>query len=137
MSKSSPVKRNRFPGGRLPQRIRPAPRRNYLKDLTPFSLKQILRKLNSINVQINLEHRKIFPKERYRFLSLYQYKKRFVGISPQGYFSFSNLATSLIDFSFVRSEVSSSYSREGGVCFDPASIFVLLPLVLKMIFLPV
>ena len=96
-----------------------------MKDLTTFSLKEIQRKLSSINVQINLEHRKIFPKERSRLLSLYQYKRRFVDISPQGYFSFSKLATSLIDFSFVRSLVASSYSREGGVCFDPASFFVL------------
>jgi len=88
-------------------------------------LKEISRKLNSIRVQINLEHQKVFPKERSRLLSLYQYKRRFVDISPQGYFSFSKLATSLIDFSFVRSLVASSYSREGGVCFDPASFFVL------------
>jgi len=96
-----------------------------LKDLTAFSLEEILRKLNSINVQINLEHQKVFPKERYRLLSFYQYKRRFVDISPQGYFSFSKLATSLIDFSFVRSLVASAYSKEGGACFDPASFFIL------------
>jgi len=96
-----------------------------LKDLTPFSLKEIQKKLNSINVKINLRHQDIFPKKRYRLLSWYQYKRRFVDISPQGYFSFSKLATSLIDFSFVRSLVASSYGREGGNCFDPASIFVL------------
>jgi len=96
-----------------------------LKDLTPFSLEEIQRKLNSIHVQINLEHQKVFPKEKSRLLSFYQYKRRFVHISPQGYFSFSKLATSLIDFSFVKSLVASSYSREGGVCFDPASFFVL------------
>lgn len=96
-----------------------------MKDLTVFSLKEIQRKLNSINVKINLEHKEVFPKERFRLLSWYQYKRRFVNISPQGYFSFSKLATSLIDFSFVRSLVASSYSREGGVCFDPASFFVL------------
>jgi len=96
-----------------------------MKDLTPFSLKEIQRKLNSINVQINLEHKEVFPKERFRLLSFYQYKKRFVDISPQGYFSFSKLATSLIDFSFVRSLVASSYKRCGGHCFDPASFFVL------------
>jgi len=96
-----------------------------MKDLTPFSLKEIQRKLNSINVQINLEHKETFPKERSRLLSFYQYKRRFIDISPQGYFSFSKLATSLIDFSFVRSLVASSYSKEGGHCFDPASFFVL------------
>ncbi|MFQ6066551.1 MAG: hypothetical protein ACE5K3_04645 [bacterium] len=96
-----------------------------MKDLTPFSLKEISRKLNSINVQINLEHQEVFPKERYRLLSFYQYKRRFVDISPQGYFSLSKLATSLIDFSFVRSLVASSYGRKGGHCFDPASFFVL------------
>jgi len=96
-----------------------------LKDLTVFSLKEIQRKLNSINVEINLEHKETFPKERSRLLSLYQYKRRFIDISPQGYFSFSKLATSLIDFSFVRSLVASSYKRCGGHCFDPASFFVL------------
>ena len=96
-----------------------------MKDLTPFSLKEILRKLNSINVQINLEHQEVFPKERFRLLSWYRYKRRFVDISPQGYFSLSKLSTSLIDFSFVRSLVASSYSKEGGYCFDPASFFIL------------
>jgi len=96
-----------------------------MKDLTPFSLKEIQRKLNSINVEINLEHKETFPKERFRLLSWYQYKRRFVDISPQGYFSFSKLATSLIDFSFVRSLVAFSYKRCGGHCFDPASFFVL------------
>ncbi|MBA7499500.1 MAG: hypothetical protein GH144_01620 [Clostridia bacterium] len=96
-----------------------------MKDLTVFSLKEIQKKLNSINVKINLEHKETFPKERYRLLSFYQYKKRFVDISPQGYFSFSKLATSLVDFSFVRSLVASSYKRCGGPCFDPASFFVL------------
>lgn len=96
-----------------------------MKNLTAFSLKEILRKLNSINVQINLEHQEVFPKERYRLLSFYQYKRRFVDISPQGYFSFSKLATPLLDFSFVRFLVASAHSKEGGVYFDPASFFVL------------
>ena len=96
-----------------------------MKDLTPFSLKEIQRKLNSINVEINLKCKRVFPKERSRLLSFYQYKRRFIDISPQGYFSFSKLATSLIDFSFVRFLVASSYSREGGDCFDSVSIFVL------------
>jgi len=100
-------------------------RRSSLKDLTPFSLREVQKKINSIHVKIKLAHREVFPKQRSRLLSFYQYKRRFVDISPQGYFSFSKLATSLIDFSFVRSLVASCYSREGGKCFDPASIFVL------------
>lgn len=84
-------------------------------------LEEILKKLNSINVQINLERQEVFPEERYRLLSFYQYKRRFIDISSQGYFSFSKLTTSLIDFSFVRSLVASAYSKEGGACFDPAS----------------
>ena len=96
-----------------------------MKDLTPFSLKEVLKRINAIHVKINLAHQEVFPKQRSRLLSLYQYKRRFVDISPQGYFSFSKLATSLIDFSFLRSLVASSYSREGGSCFDPASMFVL------------
>ena len=96
-----------------------------MKDLTPFSLKEVLKRINAIHVRINLAHQDVFPKQRSRLLSLYQYKRRFVDISPQGYFSFSKLATSLIDFSFVRSLVASCYSREGGTCFDPASMFCL------------
>jgi len=45
--------------------------------------------------------------------------------APGDTFLKSSLATSLIDFFFVRSLVASSYSREGGHCFDPASFFVL------------
>lgn len=96
-----------------------------MKDLTFFSLKEVLKRINAIHVKINLAHQDVFPKQRSRLLSLYQYKRRFIDISPQGYFSFSKFATSLIDFSFVKSLVASSYSKEGGSCFDPASMFVL------------
>lgn len=121
------MKKNSCPEGkphRFGQLARPL-RRDHLKDLTVFSLKEIQRKLNSINVETNLKHQRVFPKERFRLLSFYQYKRRFVNISPQGYFSFSKVATSLVDFSFVRSLVVSSYKRCGGHCFDPASFFVL------------
>jgi len=96
-----------------------------LKDLTFFSLKEVLKRINAIHVKINLAHQDVFPKQRSRLLSLYQYKRRFVDISPQGYFSLSKFVTSLVDFSFVRSLVASCYSREGGSSFDPASMFCL------------
>ncbi|MCD6574685.1 hypothetical protein J7K97_03280 [Candidatus Aerophobetes bacterium] len=70
-----------------------------MKDLTFFSLKEVLKRINAIHVRINLAHQDVFPKQRSRPLSLYQYKRRFVDIGSQGYFSFSKLATSLIDFS--------------------------------------
>ena len=100
-------------------------RRRLSKDLTPFSLKEVLKRINAIHVKINLKHKEVFPKERSRLLSLYQYKRRFIDISPQGYFSLSKFVTPLVDFSFVRSLVASCYSREGGSSFDPASMFCL------------
>ena len=101
-------------------------RRRLSKDLTPFSLKEVLKRINAIHVKINLAHQEVFPKQRSRLLSLYQYKRRFIDISPQGYFSLSKFVTSLVDFSFVRSLVASCYSREGGSSFDPdlCSVFI-------------
>ena len=93
-------------------------------NLSRFSLKNVSKKLNSIIVQINLQHQTPFPKSKNRLLSFYCHKKYFTDIQPNGYFNKSRLVSSLIDFSFIRSMVADAYSDEGGHCFDPVSIFL-------------
>jgi len=95
-----------------------------VKDLTCFSLKYISKRLNSINIQINLHHQRPFPKPKQRMLSYYTYKMRWVKLNNNGYFNKARLITSLIDFSFIRSLVADAYSFEGGDCYDPVSLFL-------------
>ncbi len=93
-------------------------------NLSRFSLKKVSEKLNSINVQINLQHITPFPKSKDRLLSFYSHKKYFTDIQPNGYFNKSRLISSLIDFSFIRSLVADAYSDEGGHCYDSVSLFL-------------
>jgi hypothetical protein len=95
-----------------------------MADLTRFSLKYITRRLNSINIQINLQHQKPFPKPKERLLSYYIYQNRWVKVFDNGYFNKAKLITSLIDFTFIRSLVADAYSFEGGNCYDPVSLFL-------------
>lgn len=95
-----------------------------IKDLSCFSLKHIFKKLNSINISINLRYSSPFPKPKEQMLSWYSYVNRKVKIFSNGYFNKARLVTSLIDFSFIRSLVADAYSREGGRCFDPVSLFL-------------
>lgn len=94
------------------------------KDLTGFSLQSLSKKLNSINIQINLQHQNPFPKPKEQLLSRYSYQNRWVKILPNGYFNKARLVSSLIDFSFIRSLVAFAYSKEGGNCYDPVSLFL-------------
>ncbi len=96
-----------------------------MRDLSCFSLGNTIRHLSSINVSINFEHQAPFPKPRARLLSYYTYHRRPVKISDKGYYNRARLISSLIDFSFVRSLVASSYSSEGGPAYDPVSLFLL------------
>lgn len=95
-----------------------------MADLTQFSLREITRKLNSINIQINLQHQKPFPKPKEQMLSYYTYQNRWVKIFNNGYFNRARLVTSLIDFSFIRSFVADAYSKEGANPYDPVSLFL-------------
>ena len=45
-------------------------------------------------------------------------------VLPNGYFNKARLVTSLIDFTFIRSLVADIYSKEGGNCYDPVSLFL-------------
>jgi hypothetical protein len=93
-------------------------------NLTKFPLKYITKRLNSINIQINLQHQRPFPKPKEQMLSCYTYQNRWVKVFNNGYFNKARLVTSLIDFSFIRSLVADAYSNEGGNCYDPVSLFL-------------
>jgi hypothetical protein len=96
-------------------------------DLTQFSIDTIIAKLKEINPAINWAHAKPFPKEESRWLSRYQFHPRFVHVNDDGSVrgGLSQLVTSLIDFSFVRSVAADAYSIYGAPCYDPVSLFVL------------
>ena len=94
------------------------------KNLIDFTISNIARKLNSINITIKLNYKKPFPKSRDRILSWYEYKSRPVKICDNGYFNRARLVTSLIDFSFIRSLVADAYSNKGGHCHDPVTMFL-------------
>jgi hypothetical protein len=72
-----------------------------MADLTRFSLKYITKRFNSINIQINLQYQKPFPKPKEQMLSYYTYQNRWVKVFDNGYFNKARLVTSLIDFSFI------------------------------------
>lgn len=95
-----------------------------MADLTRFSLKHISQRLNSVNISINLQHQRSFPKPKEQMLSYYTYQNRWVKVLDNGYFNKARLVTSLIDFTFIRSLVADAYSCEGSNCYDPVSLFL-------------
>jgi len=96
-------------------------------DLTQFSIDNIIANLKEINPAINWAHAKPFPKEESRWLSRYQFHPQFIHVNDDGSVrgGLSQLVTSLIDFSFVRSVAADAYSIFGAPCYDPVSLFVL------------
>jgi len=98
-----------------------------MRNLFPFHLGNVIRKLNQIRIAINLQHQKPFPKSKSRLLSHYSFVSRRVKINPSGEIAggLSRFVTSLIDFSFVRSICASAYSSRGGHAYDPVSLFLL------------
>jgi hypothetical protein len=98
-----------------------------VRNLFPFHLGNVVRKLNEIRIAINLQHQHSFPKSRSRLLSYYCYIPRRIKINPSGEIAggLSRFVTSLIDFSFVRSICASAYSSRGGHAYDPVSLFLL------------
>jgi len=93
--------------------------------LNKFTINNISRNLNKINIQISLSHQKPFPP--LSMLSHYKFKKRFVKILPNGKIQggLARMITSLVDFSFIRSLVASRYSVFGPPPYDPVSLFLL------------
>jgi len=90
-----------------------------------FTINNISKALNKININISLSHQRPFP--NIWLLSNYKFKKRFVKILPNGDIKggYTRMITSLIDFSFIRSIVADCYSPYGPPCYDPPSIFLL------------
>jgi len=93
--------------------------------LRKFTINNVSKKLNKINVKISLCHQKPFP--NLNTLSNYRFKKRFIKIFPNGDIQggMCQIIASLVDFSFIRSLVAESYSLYGPPCYDPPSLFLL------------
>ncbi len=90
-----------------------------------FTIANVSKKINEININISLSHQNLFPNSS--LLSTYRFKKRFVRIYANGDIQggYCRMITSLIDFSFIRSLVADRYSPYGPPCYDPPSLFLL------------
>ena len=97
-----------------------------MKNLAPFNIGNIVKKLNRIHIQINSKYNRPFPKHRIFWLSEYKYQRRYVKIHPDGRIAggLSRFVSSLIDFSFIRSIVAHKY-KPLGCAYDPVSLFLL------------
>jgi len=93
--------------------------------LKKFTISNVSKKLNKINLKVSLSHQRPFPNRS--LLSHYHFKKQFVKIFPDGSIQggYPKMITSLIDFSFIRSLVADRYSTFGHPCYDPPSLFLL------------
>lgn len=127
MSPNSPINIYSCKGGSLNLPPLTLERRPIMKTLAPFTINNVLQKINSINFEVCLSHYNPFPKNPSRMLSYYYHKPRFIEIYPNGSVQggYSRMITSLIDFSFIRSLVADAYSKEGGNCHDPVSLYLL------------
>jgi hypothetical protein len=98
-----------------------------MRNLFPFHLGNVIRKLNQIRIAIHLQYQQPFPKSQGRLLSHYSFVPRRIKIKPSGEIAggLARFVTSLIDFSFVRSIVASAYSPVGGHAYDPVTLFLL------------
>jgi hypothetical protein len=93
--------------------------------LKKFTISNVSKNLNKINIKISLSHQKPFP--HISMLSHYTFKKRFIEILPNGNIrgGFVKMIVSLIDFSFIRSLTAHRYSPFGPQPYDPVSLFLL------------
>jgi hypothetical protein len=95
--------------------------------LSSFSLLELVKKAEELNRENQKTYTTVFPKDSKRLLSHYCFKPRPIRFTSEGEVEggLSSLLDSLFDFSFTRSIFASLYSKEGGHCFDPASLFCL------------
>ena len=84
-----------------------------------------MKRIKPISDEINRKLYQPFPKPPGFFLSHYEYIRRFVEISSQGYYSKCKLITTLFNWAFIRSLVASEYSVWGPPCYDPCTVFLL------------
>lgn len=97
-----------------------------MRNLAPFHIGSVIKKLNRIRVHINNKHNLPFPKPQIFWLSSYTYQRRYIKIHPDGRIlgGLSRFVSSLVDFSFVRSIVAHKYSPTS-LAYDPVSLFLL------------
>ena len=93
--------------------------------LKSFCINTISKRLNGINIKINIDHHTPLP--CHTLLSNYRFNKKYVKILPNGDIQggFTKMVVSLIDFSFVRSLAAPRYSIKSPPAYDPPSIFLL------------
>jgi len=93
-----------------------------------YTLDVIRGKLPPIQLAISKAHTAPFPKAPSRWESRYQYQHRSLSRFPDGHLRGGRvrLIAILFDFTFVCSIFAAAYSSQGGHCYDPASLFVLL-----------
>jgi hypothetical protein len=97
-----------------------------LRNLAPFSIGSVIKKLNRIRITIRDKYNRPFPKPELFWLSRYTYQPRHIKIHPDGRIvgGLPRFVSSLVDFSFVRAIVAHKYSFRGQA-YDPVSIFLL------------
>lgn len=95
--------------------------------IQPFDLEALREKAAELNRKNRENYTTLFPKAPSRWLSCYRFEPRPVGFTPEGEVEgrMSGLIGSLFDFGFTRAVFTPHYGKEGGLCFDPASLFVL------------
>ena len=97
-----------------------------MRNLAPFSIGSVIKKLNHIHCQISNKHNRPFPKPEAFWLSKYVYERRYIRIHDDGRIEVGlpRFVSSLVEFSFIRSIVAHKYSVFG-VAYDPVSLFLL------------
>ena len=97
-----------------------------MRNLAPFEIGSVIKKLNHIHCQISANHQNPFPKPEAFWLSKYSYERRYIRIHEDGRIEggLSRFVSSLVDFSFIRSIVAQRYSLVG-IAYDPVSLFLL------------
>lgn len=97
-----------------------------MRDLTPFSIGRVIKKLYHIHCHISTKHQNPFPKPEVFWLSRYRYERRYVRIHHNGRIKggLARFVSALIDFSFIRSLVAHKYSV-AGIAYDPVTLFIL------------
>ena len=97
-----------------------------MRNLAPFAIGNVVKKLNRIHVNIRDKYDRPFPKPEIFWLSKYTYQRRYIRIHPDGRIGggLSRFVSSLIDFSFIRSIVAHKYCLTGAA-YDPVSLFLL------------
>jgi len=95
--------------------------------IAPFDLNTFVHQAADLN-QLNAQRFTMpFPKAPHRWLSHYHFTPRPIALTAEGEVEggLSWLIGAVIDFSFTRAICASSYSAQGGHCYDPASLFFL------------